>query len=434
MKTVPLSAARTLHLAAQGLLAPPRRKAAKADVLTAIRQMGQLQIDTIHVVARSPYLVLFSRIGAYEPAWLDAHLAEGKLFEYWSHEACFVPIEDYGLLRHRMLDPVGMGWKYAADWHGKYRADIDSLLEHIRQNGAVRAADFAREGGKGNGWWDWKPEKRHLEVLFATGQLMVSARHNFHRIYDLAERVLPGWDDARDLQPVEAVARELLLRSCRALGIARADWVADYYRLPRRPYVDALNALADEGELVRVQVDGWKQDTFVHREFAPMIDDAMTGKLASTVTTVLSPFDPVVWDRKRAAALFDFDYAIECYTPAAKRKYGYFVLPLLSRGKLVGRVDAKAHRAEGVFELKSFHLEPGVRLSGRLTDDLRRALQRCADWHGTPELRITSGPKEVLAAFRDEAKKRALSETPPTPATAKTRRAQSTRRAALSTD
>lgn len=389
MKTLPLSAARTLHLAAQGLLTPPRRKAVKADVLDAIRRMAQLQIDTIHVVARSPYLVLFSRLGAYAQQWLDEHLAEGKLFEYWSHEACFVPIEDYGLLRHRMLDPSGMGWKYAADWHNKHREDIEKLLAHIRATGPVRSADFARESGKGNGWWDWKPEKRHLEVLFAIGQLMVAERRNFQRVYDVTERVLPDWNDARDLPPSDVVTDELLRRTCRALGVARADWVADYYRLPRRPYRDELHALAERGELIPVQVVGWKQDTFVHRDLAPMLDDAASGKLASTVTTVLSPFDPVVWDRKRAAALFDFDYAIECYTPAAKRKYGYFVLPLLSRGRLVGRVDAKAHRAQGIFELKSVHMEAGVRPSARLAGDLRRALQRCADWHGTPQLQIT---------------------------------------------
>ncbi|MFP3431370.1 winged helix-turn-helix domain-containing protein [Paraburkholderia sp. SIMBA_061] len=406
MKTLSLSAARTLHLAAQGLLSPPRRKATKADVLEAIRRMAQLQIDTIHVVARSPYLVLFSRLGAYPQQWLDEHLAAGKLFEYWSHEACFLPIEDYGLLRHRMLDPSGMGWKYAADWHHKHRKDIDALLEHIRATGPVRSADFARESGKGNGWWDWKPEKRHLEVLFAIGQLMVAERRNFQRVYDVTERVLPHWDDARDLPPQQAVADELLRRTCRALGVARADWVADYYRLPRRPYRDELHALADQGELIPVQVPGWKQDTFVHRDFGPMLDDAASGKLASTVTTVLSPFDPVVWDRKRAAALFDFDYAIECYTPAAKRKYGYFVLPLLSRGRLVGRVDAKAHRAEGVFELKSVHLEAGARPSARLAGDLRRALQRCADWHGTPHLQITSAApewREALSAGDNEA-------------------------------
>jgi uncharacterized protein len=386
-------------LAAQGLLVPPRRKATQADVLDAIRRMAQLQIDTIHVVARSPYLVLFSRLGSYPSQWLDEHLARGALFEYWSHEACFLPIEDYGLMRHRMLDPSEMGWKYAGEWHEKYRAEIDSLLEHIRANGPVRSADFVREAGKGNGWWDWKPEKRHLEVLFATGQLMVAERRNFHRVYDLSERVLPGWNDTRDLQPAQAVAQELLHRTCRALGVARADWVADYYRLPRRPYVAELHALADAGELVQVKVDGWKQDTFVPRELVPLIDDANSGKLASTVTTLLSPFDPVVWDRKRAAALFDFDYVIECYTPAAKRKYGYFVLPILNRGKLIGRADAKAHRAHGLFELKAVHLEPGVRVSARLATDLRRAFQRCADWHGTPEWQITSGPAELIDAL-----------------------------------
>ncbi|MFL9963522.1 crosslink repair DNA glycosylase YcaQ family protein [Paraburkholderia sediminicola] len=399
MKILPISAARTLHLAAQGLLTPPRRKAVKADVLDTIRRMTQLQIDTIHVVARSPYLVLFSRLGAYPQQWLDEHLAEGELFEYWAHEACFLPIEDYGLLRHRMLDPSGMGWKYAAEWHARHRADIDTLLAQIRATGPVRSADFVRETGTSHGWWDWKPEKRHLEVLFAIGQLMVAERRNFHRVYDLTERVLPGWDDARDLPPAHLITTEVLRRTCRALGAARADWVADYYRLPRRPYRDELHALADAGELIPVHVEGWKQDTFVHRDFAPLLDDAASGKLASTVTTVLSPFDPMVWDRKRAAALFDFDYAIECYTPAAKRKYGYFVLPLLSRGKLVGRVDAKAHRAQRVFELKSLHIEPGVRLSARLAGDLRRALQRCADWHGTPQLAITSAPSAWLEAL-----------------------------------
>jgi uncharacterized protein len=401
--TLPLAAARTLHLAAQGLLAPPRRKATQDDVLAAIRRMAQLQIDTIHVVARSPYFVLFSRIGAYDPRWLDTHLAEGRLFEYWSHEACFVPIEDYGLLRHRMLDPSGMGWKYPAEWHAKHRREIDALLERIRANGPVRSADFEREKGeKGSGWWDWKPEKRHLEVLFSIGALMVAERRNFQRVYDVAERVLPGWSDARDLPTRADAERALLLRTCEALGVIRADWAADYYRLPRRPYTEALHALADAGKLVPVRVEDWKHDAFVHRDFAPLIDDAANGALASTVTTLLSPFDPIVWDRKRATALFGFDYAIECYLPSHKRKYGYFVLPILSRGKLIGRADAKAHRAQQVFEVKSLHLEPGVRVSGRLVSDLRRALQRCADWHGTPELQIGDAPDGLAAALLAE--------------------------------
>ena len=399
MTILPLAAARTLHLAAQGLLSPPRRKAVKEDVLTAIRRMAQLQIDTIHVVARSPYLVIFSRIGPYAPHWLDEHLAEGRLFEYWSHEACFVPIEDYGLMRHRMLDPSKMGWKYAAEWHRRHKADIDRLLDHVRENGPVRAADFEREAGPGNGWWDWKPEKRHLEVLFTLGHLMVAERRNFHRVYDVAERVLRNWNDQRDLPAAATVLPTLVARTCRALGIARADWIADYYRIERRKYTAELHALADRGEAIPVRVKGWKEDGFVSSELAPMLDDAAQGRVRSTVTTVLSPFDPVVWDRKRAALLFDFDYAIECYTPAAKRKYGYFCLPILHRGRLIGRVDAKAHRAQGVFELKSIHLEPGVRLTATLLADLRRALVRCAEWHGTPQLAIGHAPREIAQAL-----------------------------------
>lgn len=398
--TLSLNAARSLHLAAQGLFAPPRRKAVKADVLDAIRRMAQLQIDTIHVVARSPYLVLFSRLGPYEQRWLDEHLAEASLFEYWSHEACFLPIESFGLMRHKMLNPVGMGWKYASAWHDTHRDAIDTLLAQVRANGPVRSSDFAREdGAKGAGWWDWKPEKRHLEVLFSTGQLMVAARQNFQRVYDVLERVLPHWDDARDLPAREQVLPQLLGQTCRALGIVRADWVADYYRLPKRAYRDELHALADAGELLPVTVEGWKEAAFVHRELADLLARAADGTLRPSVTTLLSPFDPVVWDRRRASALFGFDYTIECYTPAAKRRYGYFCLPILHRGKLIGRVDAKAHRAQGVFELKAVHLEPGVRPGAGMIGDVVRAVRRLADWHGTPDLAVGEAPRELKAAL-----------------------------------
>ena len=216
-----LAAARALHLAAQGLLQARRKKAVKADVLAAIRQMGVLQIDTIHVVARSPYLVLWSRLGDYPQPWLEQLLAEGALFEYWAHEASFVPIEDYGLYRHRMLDPAAMGWKYSVKWMAEQGDAVASVLEHIRANGAARSADFERTDGQAGGWWSWKPEKRSLEVLFTSGVLMIAKRHNFQRYYDLAERVLPGWHDSQ-LLPEEQVRRQLLLASVKALGLARA--------------------------------------------------------------------------------------------------------------------------------------------------------------------------------------------------------------------
>jgi uncharacterized protein YcaQ len=253
--TLSLPAARALHLAAQGLLQARRRKAQKADVLEAIRRMGVLQIDTIHVVARSPYLVLWSRLGDYPQPWLEEHLAEGALFEYWAHEACFVPIEDYRLMRHRMVDPSAMGWKYNEKWLRERRQEVDSVLAHIRANGAVRSSDFERSDGQGGGWWEWKPEKRSLEVLFTTGELMIARRHNFQRVYDLAERVLPDWDD-KHLPGMEETRRELALKTVRALGVARAGWVADYYRT--RPPRPDLEALADDGLLLRARVEGWK--------------------------------------------------------------------------------------------------------------------------------------------------------------------------------
>jgi hypothetical protein len=393
--TLSLAAARALHLAAQGMLQPRRARATRDDVLAAIRRMGVLQIDTISVVARSPYLVLWSRLGDYDPAWLEQLLAEGKLFEYWAHEACFIPVEDYGLYRHRMLDTVPLGWKSGAKWMEGNAEHVARVLEHIRIKGPTRAADFERVDGKGGGWWEWKPEKRSLEALFTAGKVMVARRQNFHRVYDLAERVLPGWDDSQ-APSMDDVRRAFVLRAVKALGVAKAAWVPDYHRT-RPPHL-APQALADEGLLLRARVEGWKEPVFVHPDHAELLASAAQGSLNPTVTTLLSPFDPIVWDRRRALELFGFDYRLECYTPAEKRQYGYFTLPVLRRGQLVGRIDAKAHRAAGVFELKSVVLEPGVRPGERLLRDLAAALGRCARWHGCPRIEVTRADPETVAA------------------------------------
>jgi uncharacterized protein YcaQ len=396
---IDIANARSLHLAAQGLLKPPQRKAKKADVLSAIQRMALLQIDTISVVARSPYLVLWSRLGHYDMQWLEAHLSEGALFEYWAHEACFVPTEDFRLLRHRMLDPSSMGWKHSEDWIKTHKSDINKLLKHVAINGPVQSKDFVRATGtKGSGWWDWKPEKRHLEALFTTGKLMVAERRSFQRVYDITERVLPHWNDARDLPTLAQARLEMIRKSCRALGVVKPQWVADYYRLKHsgRSKADSvLYELADAGELIPVRIDGDADDAFVHSEHQNLLELAVRGQLNATVTTLLSPFDPVVWDRKRAFDLFDFDYRIECYTPAPKRIYGYFVLPILSRGKIVGRLDAKAHRALGVFEIKALYLEPNVSTTKRLAADIHGAISRCASWHGCTEVKLCSMPREL---------------------------------------
>ena len=396
--TLSISAARALHLASQGLLQPRRRKAVPADVLETIRRMGVLQIDTINVVARSPYLVLWSRLGDYPLDWLDASLAAGELFEYWAHEACFIPREDYGLYRHRMLDPGTMGWKYSATWMRERAGEVAALLAHIRTQGPVRSSDFERSdgktGAKAEGWWAWKPEKRSLEVLFTSGALMIARRHNFQRVYDLAERVHPEWDDAR-MPPLPEVRQTFALRTVKALGVARGAWIPDYHRT-KRPHVDPAR-LADEGLLLRARVSGWDDPVYIHPDHADLARQAASGALSPTLTTILSPFDPVVWDRRRALELFGFDYRLECYTPAAKRRYGYFTLPVLRRGALVARIDAKAHRRDGVFEVKAAFFEPGVRASDALLRDVALALQRCARWHGCPRVAVHRSEPGALA-------------------------------------
>jgi hypothetical protein len=381
------AAARHVHLHAQGLDRRSRRRAGKADVLAAIRRMGVLQIDTISVVARSPYLVLFSRLGAYDPAWLDELLAEGALFEYWAHEASFLPIEDYALVRHRMLDPERMGWKYRADWVAKHRHELERVLAHVREHGAARSADFERRNGAASGWWGWKPEKRALEALFTSGDLMVARRQAFQRVYDLRERVHADWSD--DMLPArEEIERRVILRSVRALGIATARWIADYYRMPKRETPARVRELAAAEELIEVQVDGWSDIAYIHPDDVETARAAADSALTPTLTTVLSPFDPAVWDRGRGSAMFGFDYRIECYTPGSKRQYGYYVLPVLRRGRIVARLDAKAHRRDGIFEVKSFYIEDGVRVTDGMLRDVARAVREAAEWHGTPDVEL----------------------------------------------
>lgn len=394
-----LSAARHLHLSAQGLLKRPRRKPKPADILHTIQRMSLLQIDTINVVARSPYLVLFSRLGAYPQTWLDDALRRGELMEYWAHEACFLPRSDFPLVRHRMLTPHKMGWKYHPEWMAQHTDEIEALMAHIAENGPVRSADFVHPRKGASGWWEWKPHKRHLEGLFTAGKVMVIERRNFQRVYDVTHRVMPGWDDARDALSQEDAETIMLENSARSLGIFRPQWLADYYRL-RQPALPALLARwQDAGRVIPVNVEQLGE-MWVHAGLLPQLELALEGKLNASHSAVLSPFDPVVWDRKRAEQLFNFTYRLECYTPAPKRQFGYFVLPLLHQGRLVGRIDSKMHRKDGVLEVFSLWLEEGVRVSASLEKGLKQALDDFARWQGAARITLARLPENLFSHQR----------------------------------
>lgn len=388
--------ARCLHLAAQGLLTTPTRVATPLALRRCIERMQLLQIDTIHVVARSPYLVLFSRLGDYPVQWLDRALAQGHLFEAWAHEACFVPMIDLALHRSYNLHARRhWGLERGEASHAQQRVKLDALLAHIEAVGAVKSADFKRTDGESGGWWGWKDEKRWLEALFAKGELMVARRENFQRVYDLAQRVCPALQTL-ELPAVEAVHQRFIEKSILALGITQARWVHDYFRLKPRLKDADLEPLLEAGRVRRVQVQGWSTSAYVHVSHAKLLKRALNGQLVPSHTTLLSPFDPLVWDRERASAMFGFDYRIECYTPQAKRIYGYFVLPILHRGELIGRLDAKAHRALGVFEVKALFLQSGVRLGEASLRELARAISDCARWHATPQVDLTGSTPASL--------------------------------------
>jgi uncharacterized protein len=345
------------------------------------------------VVNRSPYFVLFSRIGAFKEAWLDAHLAEGKLFEHWAHAACFLPIEDYGIYRWNMLNPAAAGFTRTVERMKTQRRAANALLKRIRDSGAVRTRDFERVGQKGNGWWDWKPEKLLLESLFNIGELMIARRENFHRVYDVRERVYPNWDDTHVPSRAE-IEKTWTLNAVKALGVAPASWIGDYFRHAgkvAKPHPDKFVA---SGELIEARVEGWATPAYIHTDNAALAARASREALSTTHATLLSPFDPLVWHRDRASTLFNFDYRIECYTPEAKRRYGYFSLPILIDEALVGRADCKAHRAEGIFEVRALYLEPTVAKTNAtwaaLAARIATAIAHCASWHGTPDVQVTS--------------------------------------------
>ncbi len=391
-------AVRHLLLNAQGLTEVPRTPATQEDAMAAIRRMGLLQIDTISVVARSPYLVLWSRLGGYPQVWVEELLAEGSLFEYWAHALCFLPKEDFPLYRLRMREYTE--GRFQSHTSLEEKEVIGRVLQRIEAQGAIRSREFEGQEGQKGGWWNWKPEKVALERLFFAGVLMIARRESFQRVYDLRERVLPDWDDTQTVEAEEGT-RQMVRKAVAAMGVATQKWMILYFpdylrsKSAKGALTATLKKMVAEGELIPTEIEGVKETAYLLAEQKHLAEQAEEGSLCSTVTTLLSPFDPVVSDRDRALALFDFFYRIEVYTPSHKRKYGYFTLPILHKGELVGRLDAKAHRKEGRMEIRTLHLEPKTSPNEGLAEALAQTLRNFALWHETPILEIQhSDPPE----------------------------------------
>ncbi len=409
----PLHAVRTLALHAQGLAAPPGTEPSPTPdaIYSTVEQLGCVQIDTLQMVRRSQYLVLWSRLGRYDPADLDRLIHSAphrRLFEYWLHAASIIPLTLY---RYRL--PVMRRFREGEHhWNKQWlrqaenRDLVAAVLQRVREEGPLRAANFQHDGQKRGPWWDWKPAKRALEVLYDEGRLMIADRVNFQRVYDLAERVLPDWVDATEPAPNE-MKRFLLERSIRALGICHPLQAAEYAYLKRteaRPYVEALVA---EGVAVEVEAelaDGQTGTLIVHRHNLPWLEQAADGALRAERTTFLSPFDSLFWARDRDMQFWGFRQALEAYKPAAQREYGYFCLPILHRDRLVGRFDPRLERKTGILHLRAFYLEPGISPDDALVADVAGAMRDFLAFHDATALSIErSDPPEfgprLLAAL-----------------------------------
>ena len=363
--TVPLTGIRRLAVSAQGYT-PRFRRARLGEVEAAIRRLSAVQLDSISTVDRAHRLTLAARIGVVPTDAVDRLLREGRVFEYWAHEACLLPIE---LWPHFRLVMDGRGHWGSHERALRDHADlVEPVLERIRAEGPLGSRDF--EGRGRGGMWNWKPAKMVLEALWDRGELAIAGRRGFQRAYDLAERVIPrAWLEA-PAPPEGETLRTLAVLAVSARGALTEAAIREHWRLKggKARLHHHLEALVEEGRLRCVHADDGGPPFYL--EPGAELDGAPAPPV------LLSPFDNLVWDRPLLRRLFGFQHLIEVYKREHERVYGYYVLPLLAGDRMLGRADVKADRAEGVLRIKRFTPEPGVR--GNPGAKLERAADRLA--------------------------------------------------------
>ncbi len=409
---VPLYAARALALHAQGLNTPngAEKPPTLSEIAMMVERLGCVQIDTLHMVRRSHYLTLWSRLGNYDPDDFDRLIydpAERRLFEYWMHAASIVPLSLY---RHRLHEMErrrnGGGWWPEWSTQEENQAMVAEVRARVEAEGALRASDFEHNGPKRGSWWDWKPAKHALEHLYNVGDFMISDRVNFQRVYDLRERVLPDWVDTSLPTKVET-DRVLVEAAVRALGLGAARHIADYTFMKRGEVAPVIADLCKSGVLVEVEAeqhDGATSSVLVHRKDLPLLERAADGDLIPARTTFLNPFDNLTWAKGRDEQFWGFQQRLEAYKPEKDRIWGYYCLPILHRDRLIGRFDPKLERKSGRLILRALYLEPGIDPAEELVADVAGAMRPFMEWHAATELVIErSTPaefgKKLLAAM-----------------------------------
>ena len=398
MTVYTLSAVRTLALHAQGLTRPNLADYVPdiAVINQTIGQVNYVQIDTLNLIQRAHYIVLWSRLGSYTPADFDRLIYspdERKLFEGVQGVAAIIPLKDY----RYQLPEFDKRRQDLSKWYGNWldgqgnRELATKVLERIRQEGALRASDFEYDGPRRGSWWDWKPAKIALEYLFTRGDLMIANRVNFQRVYNLTERVLPRWVDT-SMPNLEERDHYWIEQGVRALGICLPNQIAEYAYHMRRALPKALKTIiTDEGLTVPVQAilaDGEVHEMVVHRDRFETLQQAADGVIKAERTTFLSFFDNLFWCRGRDMQIWGYRNMIESYNKAADRKYGYFCQSILHHDRVVGRFDPKMERKTGVMRLKAVYLESGVEADEELVSGVATAMRDFMAFHLAKELII----------------------------------------------
>ena len=380
---ISLALARRIALAAQGFADPkPAGPPDRRHFARVLSRTGLFQIDSVSAVVRAHYMPLYSRLGPYPLSLLDNAAVSRKraVFEYWAHEASYLPVETWPLLRWRMQraergEEIYLG---LARWARANSGLIDDIHKRVAEEGPIAASSI--EGHKGTGgWWGWSEAKHAFEWLFWAGRITTAHRRGFERFYDLPERVLPASVVSLPTPSPEEAHRELLRISARAHGIATAHCLRDYFRLSPADMKGRLEELVEEGTLLPVRVEGWEKQAYLHK------DARMPRRIEAR--TLLAPFDPLVFERRRAESLFGFHYRIEIYTPAHKRQYGYYVLPFLLNERIVARVDLRADRPAGVLRVKAAYAEAGA--PAETARQLLAELVQMQEWLGLARLEVT---------------------------------------------
>jgi hypothetical protein len=388
MQSLSRAQARRVAIAAQGFLDPRHLTPDLRTLNRTVRRTGVLQIDSVNVLQRAHYMPLFSRMGPYDTALLDraSGRAPRRLVEYWAHVAAFMPVELWPHMQHRMRRYRERGHPWM---DGRNSSLVGSLMAELREQGrkTSRDLDDGLPRRKDHWGWNWSESKKALEYLFMAGELAVAGRTSqFERLYDLPERVIPRSVLELPVPTDEEAHRELVRRAAMSHGVATARCLRDYYRMHTAQAGPAIATLVEDGELVPVQVEGWTRPAYLHRDArVPRRVDARA---------LLSPFDPLVWERGRTEMLFDFFYRIEIYTPEARRVHGYYVLPFLLGERIVGRVDLKADRRAGVLRVHAAFAEPGAPVE--TAAELAAELRALGGWLGLGD--ITVGSRGDLSA------------------------------------